>query len=358
MTPPERMMTALRGGAAVTRVGHVNALRLKGEGVSDLVDALTTSWLFLRENQMLQTLLLDQTAQIFADAFVCLDEDSWILLAEGPSQRALIAQLERVREQRFPSAEVEMVDLLGDHVLWSVDGPFAWEICSTLLGPELLGVPYLSFLRLGEVFCFRAGKTGEYGYLLLVPRQSAEQTWARLWTLAETVDLVEADLAALDQCALENWHFFMRALDGVAPQVALTPGELQLGWRVDAAKAFEGADALRRRRESGYSQRLTCFVAPQPVGRFEPVLLDEETIGWVLQAGWSTLRRDWVGWALLDSRLAWPGIRRYHVAGTAGAVGIETRSPPVLDNRSLFVDPRKHHYSTRDEHGFPPLVRG
>ena len=37
-------------------------------------------------------------------------------------------------------------------------------------------------------------------------------------------------------------------------------------------------------------------------------------------------------------------------------VKLRTVSPPMIDNRSLFVDPRKHAYRSRAEHAFPPLV--
>jgi glycine cleavage system aminomethyltransferase T len=345
------MMNALRTAAAVTRMAHVQALRLSGPGAHELLDAVTTSRLFARENQMLQTLLLDAGGFPFADAFVCLEEDAWILLTEGPSQAALLAHLERVRLARFPSAEVAITDLLATHVLWSVDGPFAWEVTSSLLGPEVLGAPYLSFLTLREVICFRAGKTGEYGYLLLVPSALAAPTWDRLLAIGAGLGLVEADLAALDQCALENWHFCIRALG----DRKLIPHELQLQWRVDAKKEFEGSAALRARLAAS-NVRLTSFVARTAVARGDGVKLDDQTIGSVLQAGFSSTRGDWVGWAVIDSPLAWPGIRRFHVAAAEGVVPIETCSPPVLDNRSLFVDQRKHSYRTRDEQAFPPLV--
>lgn len=356
MPPPEPMMTALRTAAAATRLEHVRAIRLSGPGALDLIDVLTTSRLFLRENQMLHSLMLDGLARPFADVFVCQDEDAWILLAEGPTFEALQAHVERVRHQRAPSADVRIEDLLACHQLWSVDGPFAWESTAALLGPEVLGAPYLSFLRLGEVTCFRAGKTGEYGYMLLVPAAPAPELWRRLLDVGAPLGLLEANRAALDQCALENWHFFMRALDGVEPGLALTPLELQLQWRVDPEKDFEGAEALRERRKPGAARRLTCFVAGGPVRPRDPVRLDNGTIGSVLVADRSTIRGDWVGWALIDVDLAWPGIRSFCVASAEGPVPIETRSPPLLDNRSLFVDPHRHSFRTGDAEAFPPLV--
>src|SRR5215813_2820343 len=336
---------------------HVRAIELAGAGAMELLDRLTTSRLFVREGQMLHTLLLDEKANVFADAFLCLDEEAWLLLCEGPSLDELLRHLEQVRHEISSKAEISVTDLLADQVLWSVDGPYAWELCTALLGPEVLGAPYLSFLRLSGITCFRAGKTGEYGYLLLVPRALADATWTRIWGLGKALGLAEADVAALDQCALENWHFSIRALGERQWTGELTPGELQLRWRVDGRKEFLGSEALRRRLSAGIVQRVTCFVANAPVAPGQAIVLDQEHVGSVLHAGWSSTRGDWVGWALLDVAVASPGVDRFRVSAVDGPVPIRTHSPPLLDNRSLFVDPRKHRYSTRAGDDFPPLVR-
>jgi glycine cleavage system aminomethyltransferase T len=356
MSPPESAMVGLRTGVAVTRLDHLCALRVSGPGAVDLLDVATSSRLFVRENQMLHTLMLDSTARIFADVFVCQDEDSWIVLADGVTAVDLLAYLDRVRGQRAPSADAHLVDLKTGHQLWGIDGPFAWELTSALLGPEVLGAPYLSFLQLKEITCFRAGKTGEFGYVLLVPDGIAPALWQRLHDRGAAFDLVEANLATLDQCALENWHFFMRAVSHAKASPAVTPLELQLQWRVNYDKDFEGVEALRERRKAGGAQRLTCFVAREAVQPMDKVRHGDREVGSVMVTGWSSTRGDWVGWALLDLKLAWPGINAFHVESATGPVPIETRSPPLIDNRSLFVDPHRHRYLTRNEEVFPPLV--
>jgi glycine cleavage system aminomethyltransferase T len=338
-------MAAVRTASAVTRMTHVHALRLQGPGALDLLDALTTSRLFVRENQMVQTLLLDAAGVPFADAFVCLEEDAWVVLAEGPTRESLLAHIARVRSERAPAADVTIVDLTQTHALWSIDGPYAWEVTTALLGPEVMGAPYLTFMLLREIVCFRAGKTGEYGYLLLVPNARAEATWQRLQEVGAPLGLVEVDLPTLDQCALENWHFTIRAVR----RVALGPDELQLQWRVDLDKDFEGAAALKQRP---LTRRLTCFTAKAEVKAGDPVVFEGRAIGEVVEAGFSSTRGDWVGWAILEAGLAWPGIDRF----VAGPVAIRTASPPLLDNRSLFVDPRKHSFASRADDVFPPLV--
>ena len=77
-------------------------------------------------------------------------------MSNAPSHAALLAHLERVRNSRVPTADVTLTNLLDDHELWSVDGPFAWEVAVALLGPEVLGAPYLSFLKLKDLTVLKA----------------------------------------------------------------------------------------------------------------------------------------------------------------------------------------------------------
>ena len=93
MSAPDREIAALRTAAGVTRLDHVRALRLRGPGAVDLLDALVTSRLFIRENQMLHTLMLDEQAGVFADLFVCQEEESLLVLAEGPTPAGLLARV-------------------------------------------------------------------------------------------------------------------------------------------------------------------------------------------------------------------------------------------------------------------------
>lgn len=353
---PEQELHALRHAAGLSRLDHVRPIRFRGDGAFDLLDVLVSSRLFVRENEMIQTLLLDPDGRPFADAMVAQEEDALLLLAEGPSMEALLAHVRRVKEERCPAAAVEIEDLSGGHALLGVDGPYAWEVAAEALGPDVLGAPYLSFVRLLDSVCFRAGKTGEYGYFVLAPAAPAEELWSRLKEIGAAQGAVEVGLPALDHCALENWHFSMRLYEPAARGLHLTPLELQLQWRVDSQKDFVGAPALKARRATGPAGRVTCFTAGAEVRAGQPVRLGDARLGTVLEAGWSPFRREWIGWAHLDLSVAWPGISALEVDGAGGPVAITTRSPPLLSNRSLHVDPHRHSYQTRAQDEFPPLV--
>jgi aminomethyltransferase len=248
--------------------------------------------------------------------------------------------------ESVPGRETHVRGLASEHALLAVDGPFAWEVVAQALGASVLGMPYLSFLRRDEVLCLRAGKTGEYGYLLLVERSAAGDLEGKLLEAGRGVDMEQVQLPALDVCALENAHFSIRTLRETRLAEPLTPIELQLQWRVGYAKDFVGADALRARRERGASVRATCFTTNGPVAPGQAVMVHDREVGDVLAASESPTLGAWIGSALLGKRVAHPHVE-VSIASGSGPVAAVTQTVPLVDNLSLRVDPNKHAYATR-----------
>ena len=341
---------AIRHAVAVGRP-ELRYVRLTGPDAWDALDRLCAGDLYVRDGQLLHALLLDEEAHPFADCYVGRDDEEYFLLCEGPTARALEEHLARHLPE---GADVAYADLTDAHAVLGLDGPFAWELLAALAGADSIGLPYLTFYHHGEWTVARAGKTGEYGYLLVVPREGADALEERLMAAGELRDAARAGQDALDQCALENWFFNIRR-EG---RLDVTPLELQLQWRVSPRKAFVGSEALRRRSEAGIRRRITTLVGPGPYAAGEAVRLGGTEVGRIVNAGCSESRGDWVALALLDLAWAHPGLG-FEVAPAAGGGTVPARSvsPPVIDNRSLHVSPQLHSYATRGDIRFPPLAR-
>jgi aminomethyltransferase len=354
-------LDALRSAAGYTRLDHVAVLRVEGPDAFAVLDLVSTRHLFLRETQLCHTLFLREDASVFADAFVALGEDAFYVLAEGPSEAELLLYLQTARAARLPAARVELTGLANSHALFGVDGPYAWEVMAALLGPTVLGMPYLTLMHVDAGLCLRAGKTGEYGYLMLAPVEHAAAVSARLLDAGAPLGLRELSLAALDHCALENWHFSMRTLRDTTLAQPLTPLELQLQWRVGWDRAFVGAEALRARRAQqlrapSSALRTVCVTAEHELEAGQGVRLGELPVGELLAAAWSLTRGQWVGIALVPRALAHPHLSVLSAVTGSGPVALRTQAPPLLDNRSLHVDPHRHSHRTREHDAFPPLV--
>jgi glycine cleavage system aminomethyltransferase T len=340
----EREVLALRTAVTLAAGDHIACVRVRSGGAADALDRVSPRALFARPGKMSHTLLLDDDARPIADVYLCCDEDDFFVLAEGMSAAAVI---EHVRG-RAGGLDVELDDLSHSHAMVTLNGPYAWELLGELTTPDVIGLPYLGFFHADAFTCFRGGKTGEYGYDLLVERDHLAGLRDHIGTLGRRFELAEISLAALETAQLEN--LFWNPRRDSAP--GLTPIELQLQWRVSYDREFPGSAALHRRRQTAH-RRAVLLCADRELPADARVVADGRDIGGVLHAGASPTRGDWLAIAIVERALAHAGLGGF----TVGGVPARTLSAPAIDNRSLLVDPQRHSFATRDTDRFPPLVR-
>ncbi len=340
MSLPDELR-AIRTTTALCESAHVVTLRVSGSSAFATLDRICPAALSLQDTQLRPTVLLREDGTVFADAYVARDDERYFLICEGPSAEELEAWV----RTHAVGTDLQLERLDQTHRMLSLHGPWAWDLLAACLGADVIGMPYLSFMRADEgTICFRAGKTGEYGYELLIPNAAFESLRTELLARGRTWELATVSLEALDQCALENWFFNIRK-EGSAQ---LGPVELGLQWRLAPGKNYVGSSAVKATRTKA---RLTCVVARGPIAAGDAVLLDGQQIGKLLTAGESHTLKTWVGAALIDLPFAVPGIGGLFIAGQPA----RTTSPPVINNRSLYVSPQRHTWADRNSAEFPGL---
>ena len=347
----ESEVLTIRSSIGLSALTHVACIRVEGDGAYDALDRICPAPLHVRNGMIRHTLLLGEDGLPLVDLYLCNDDDAFLLLAEGLPSADLVAHL---RAHIAPAAAVTIRDLGETHALLSLDGPFAWELLAAVEGPELVGFPYLSFYHPSpERTYLRAGKTGEYGYHLLVPHDQAGALWDHLLEAGKPFDIAPVGLDAVEHVMLENW-FFTLDREGRA---GLSPIELGLQWRLAADKDFLGAKALRARREAGVTRRVTALESSGPMADGDPIFSGDDLIGTVLRAAKSVTLGDHIAIGLLDIAYAHSGIDSYVVHHAGAVVPVRTVSAPFVNNRSLFVNPQRHSYKDRAAIDFPPLRR-
>ncbi len=354
-TTPRRFTTleaevqAIRSAVGLSALDHVACIRVEGDGAYDALDRICPAPMHVRNGMIRHTLLLREDGLPLVDLYLCNDDDAYLLLAEGLPSHELIAHL---RTHLPADAAVTIRDLGETHSLLSLDGPFAWELLAAVEGPEIVGFPYLSFYHPSpDRTHLRAGKTGEFGYLLLVPHADAGPLWDRLLVAGRPFEITPVGLDAIEHAMLENWFFTIDA-EG---RKGLSPIELGLQWRLAADKDFVGQAALRARREAGVTRRITAMDSEGPISEGDTVFSGDEPIGTVLRAARSVTLGDHVAIGLLDLAHAHSGIDSYTVVHAGHIVPVRTVSAPFVNNRSLFVNPQLHAFARRAEIAFPEL---
>ena len=336
-SPLARQMRALRHSTALFVDERPRVVIVRGERGFAALDRLLPTDLFLRDGAARQSLVLDARARPQADVLVGRREDDHILFAYGADDDTWRLMLDALRAD---GAELEERGL--ESALVAIHGPYAWELLGEALGPDLVPLPYLGVAAVDlpsrrEALCVRAGRTGEYGYELVVPHADVDALVGRILDVGAAFDIHRIGTEALRIAAIENWFFDAEAVRGLD----VTPIELQLSWRLSPHKPFGGRDALAERAEGGRA-RLTPLTSSAAIARSDAATFAGREVGRVIRAAFSPLAGQWVGEALVEREHAQPG-RALDIGGARAL----TVAPPLLDNVSLRVDPRRHTYRER-----------
>jgi aminomethyltransferase len=170
-----------------------------------------------------------------------------------------------IAEQIAVTGNVVAVDASSRYALLAVQGPRALDVLQPLTGLELASMKYYWFAN-GEVASVRAmvsrtGYTGEDGFEIFVPPQSADRVWQALIQAGQSVGLVACGLGARDTLRLEA---AMR-LYGNDIDTTTSVLEADLGWIVGWRKGdFLGADVLRQQKAEGVRRKIVGFEMAEP----------------------------------------------------------------------------------------------
>jgi aminomethyltransferase len=159
-----------------------------------------------------------------------------------------------------PAGDAVAVDASSRYALLALQGPAAREALQPLTGVDLGALKYYWFAH-GEVAGVRAtisrtGYTGEDGFEVFVPPQSADRVWLALLQSGQPAGVVPCGLGARDTLRLEAG---MR-LHGSDIDDTTTVLEADLEWIVAWGKGdFLGAAALREQKTRGIRRKLVGF---------------------------------------------------------------------------------------------------
>jgi aminomethyltransferase len=165
-----------------------------------------------------------------------------------------------IAERITPAGDAVAVDASSRYALIAVQGPEALNVVQPLTGVDLAGIKYYWFAH-GEVASVRAtisrtGYTGEDGFEIFVPPQSADRVWLALLEAGKSADVIPCGLGARDTLRLEAG---MR-LHGNDIDETTSAVEADLNWIVGWKKEdFIGAAALREQKANGVKRKIVGF---------------------------------------------------------------------------------------------------
>ncbi|HMA64708.1 MAG TPA: glycine cleavage T C-terminal barrel domain-containing protein [Chitinispirillaceae bacterium] len=323
----------IRDAAGLTDFSHIQKFRIPEECGLDFLDNLLAGNVArIRFGRILHTFLSDDAGNLLADCYVANNDDEFIVLCES------IADDKLIRDMFTKDESANVTDITDSHVVIGVDGFKSWSVIRDLFGADILGLPYLSIETYNfegtDTKLFRAGKTSEFGYQLLAPKEIAEKLFTVLLDGVKKVDGGVCSVSIHSDLRLEG-RFFNIYNEGARVKDPLVLG---LQYMIDFDKEkFYGSDAIFKRRTDGLTKKIIGVQVDKNVELSAGMSIynGDTMVGEVQATCFSYVLDAKLGLALFDIDVAYSGLA--FSLNSAGGPELKTISMPPIMPKSLSV---------------------
>lgn len=326
---------AVRNAAGLSDFSFLRAFSLPEDKAIEYLDLLVAGNVpKTRFGRVLHTFLADEQGMVASDCFIANNDQEFVLLCESIVTDAELDALLSQHGTPPPGTELSL-----DHAILSVDGYKAWEVVKRLFGGDVLGLPYLSIENYtfeGErVRLIRAGKTSEFGYLLIVPNKAAPALFQVIQDHVKELGGQLCGVEAHDDLRLEG-RFFNIFAEG---RRVRDPLSLGLQWMADFEKEqFSGSAAIKERRAKGLENKVIGIAADGICDGLKTgarVFHKGHGVAEVVADTFSTVSGRSLALALFPKQLAYSGLR-FQLGAMDGPAVRSISMPPIMP-KSLTV---------------------
>ena len=326
---------AVRDAVGLADFSFLRVFTLPEDRAIDFLDArLAGNVPKIRFGRVLHTFLADADGFLAADCFVANNDQEFVFTCESIVPDAGLDALLAAGGTESPAQ-----DLTAGHAVLSLDGFKSWEVARKIFGPDVVGLPYLSIENYtfeGEPVRFvRAGKTSEFGYLLIVPVKAAPALFDTLKAETEARGGRLCGVNAHDDLRLEG-RFFNIFREG---RRVRDPLPLGLQWMIDFDKEnFSGGAAIKARRAAGLKQKLIGLMAEPGCATLKDgarIFHNGRDVAEVVADCQSCVLNQPLALALFPVELAYSGLS-FRLGAPDGPVVRSISMPPIMP-KSLTV---------------------
>lgn len=325
---------AVRAAAGLFDVSHMGRIEITGRYAGLLIARVATLDAgTLAAGRMQYAVALNEAGGILDDIMVYRLAEERYFLCVNASNRTKIYEAVLKQLAGFAAVVTERSDAWAQI---AIQGPRARAIAARVAKPGLLDLPprAVTETELAGVpmIVSRSGYTGEPGFELYLPSESAAEVWNTLFESGRGEGLKPCGLGCRDTLRLEMGY----ALYGNDIDEATTPLEANLEFAVDFDnRNFIGRAALVAQRERGPSRRLVGFELLQPgVPRHGfRILCNDAPVGVVASGNHSPMLGKGIG-------LAYVAVEHAAV-GTRLAVEIRSQRVPIMIVKTPFYKRQK-----------------
>lgn len=196
---------AVRTAAGLFDISHMGEIFVEGKQAAEFVDyALVGAASEIAIGRAKYSLICNEDGGIIDDLIVYrLGQNAYLVVANASNKDVVAEALEK----RSSGFDVEVKDESDAWVLLAIQGPNSVSILSQITEAPLEDLKYyaISEAKIAEVNCLlaRTGYTGEDGFEIYIPVESAEKVFDQIMSSGKDHGLVPTGLACRDTLRLE-----------------------------------------------------------------------------------------------------------------------------------------------------------
>lgn len=320
---------ATRNAVGLFDVSHLGKALVRGPGAAQFVNsALTNDLRRIGPGKAQYTLCCNESGGVIDDLIAYyVDDDEIFLVPNAANTAAVVEAL-----QAAAPAELTITNLHRDYAVLAVQGPRSTEVLSALGLPsemDYMGYADATYSGVPVRVC-RTGYTGEHGYELLPPWDSAGVVFDALVPAVADAGGQPAGLGARDTLRTEMGY----ALHGHELSLDISPLQARCGWAIGWKKdAFFGRDALLAEKEAGPRRLLRGLrTTGRGVLRAGLTVLDgDKPVGTTTSGTFSPTLQLGIALALIDSDAGVQDGQQITVDVRGRAVDCEVVRTPFVD---------------------------
>lgn len=328
---------ATRKAVGLFDVSHLGKALIRGPGAAQFVNsALTNDLNRIGPGKAQYTLCCNDSGGVIDDLIAYyVDDDEIFLVPNAANTAAVVAALAAAAEAGLGAGLGAGLTITNEHrsyAVLAVQGPRSADVLGELGLPtamDYMGYADATFAGVPVRVC-RTGYTGEHGYELLPPWDSAGVVFDALVTAVSNAGGEPAGLGARDTLRTEMGY----PLHGHELSLDISPLQARCGWAIGWKKdAFFGRDALLAEKEAG-PRRLLRGLRMVGRGVLRPgltVLAGDAPVGVTTSGTFSPTLQAGIALALIDTDAGVEDGQQITVDVRGRASECEVVRPPFVD---------------------------
>lgn len=325
----------VRDAVGITDFSYMQKFRVPADTGLDFLDALFPGNIAkIRFCRVAHTFLADEEGHSIADCYVANNDEDFIIFCESIVDDQTLKSI----FDAHGAEQAGLKDITNTHVVIGIDGYTSWAVVKELFGADVLGLPYLSIesypFENENIVLLRAGKTSEFGYLIMAPKEIGPQLAQKVFASAHTYKGGLCGVDVHNELRLEG-RFFNVFGEGARVRDPLILG---LQWMIDFEKeTFLGRGAIVQRRQQGLQKKIIGIKTDASAKLFvgAEIFHDGKKVSSVEASCFSYVVDAYIGLAVFSVESAYSGLR-FNVGAPDGPIVASISMPPIVP-KSLNV---------------------